>query len=396
MLLIVSPAHSSRILFEETTSSSTFEGICGSYIGIVDGFTCARDFHIGKGRGISIFLVKDGKDELFAMKVQTKSKKSKSESQAYDQLKNQRYIAQKITEGIFEDVHVMVLEYATRKSLEVVLQTSDYFSNIFKTLEFFDKLIQGIKNIHDQQLVHADINTRNVHVTEKYEPMIVNFGSAVEMGSEGYFRGTPMYMSPEMVLAMNRKEPLQFTAETDIFAAGVLLYFMKTHLFPFDDYQMHYNAMITSPVVFREGDSTLFMNVILRCLQLQPNISSAEKLHSYISKQVTEDNEMPLVNSYVYTMRDHKLVIFSDNSILGSHRKMVFVVIGSLVVVSAVLFCFCQVFMFFVWSKTSNNVMSARPSEMHIDKTFIDSVNVSKLGALQISSKNVKFDAPKI
>ena len=395
MLLIVSSVFSSRILKNNENSSNVYEGICSSYIDIIKGYKCARDFHISRGTASSVFLISNDEGKLFAMKVQSKSKGSQHEVEMYKKLRNSDFVAKLMAEGFYEDIHIIVLEYAERKSLEVVLQTSDYFSNIFRMVDLFKKILVGIQYIHKAGYVHCQINLQNILITETYEPLIVDFDLATKIGQQDDFKGFPAYSSPELILAMNMKETLTYTESIDIYAAGVILYYMHLHSFPFDHRQLNYNRMVNTPIVFLEGSSTIFMNIVRRTLQMSNNVSRINEMIEYIRNQ-REENEYPLPNSYFYTMIEYKLHVYTKKMEMISKSSLILMVASIIVFVSALMFCFCQICLFFVWSKTSKNTMSARPSEMNIDTTFIDSVNVSRVGGLQTSTKKVPADSNNI
>ena len=379
LLLIVFANGQKRLLEEKLKDELAFRGLCGAYIGLVKDYSCVRELYIGQGTNSTAFLIKDEKDKLYIMKVQTKSSQSLYESKMMDMLKGEKYIIQKISETFSDDIHILVLHFVERKTLETVISTTDYFSDVFKIFDFFKKLIEGLKNIHKHNFVHSNISITNILVTENYEPVITGLNSLVKENSLHNFRGTPVFMSPEIILGMNLREKIKYTRSVDIYAAGIVLYFIKMHMYPFESYQLRYSTLINTPIIFKENSSTLFMNLVLRCIQMEENVIEEDRLLKYMERSITADHEFPLVNSYSFTMKENKLELFIDNE-EANNKKILFLMIFGVVIISlGVLFCFCQLFLFFIWSKTSKNHMSARPSEMNIDTTFIDSVNVSRV-----------------
>ena len=381
-ILLISPFFSSRIL-DQIEDDSEFQGICSSYIGIVEGYKCIRDFNIGRSKRSSVFLVKNLKEEIFAMKVQQKSAKSQHESDMYDKLEGEPYIAKKETEGFYEDIHVIIMEYGERKSLEIVLQTSNHFDNIFKILEFFKKIMIGILAIHEKNYIHSKLSLGHIVVTNDYNPLFINFSSMKKINQEDYATGIPVYMSPKLVLAMNKGEKLIYTPSIDVFAAGIILYYMQMKKFPFGDYSMNYNLFVRKPLYFKEHSSILFMNVILKCLQKDDQIESLENIINYLETNANENHELELLNTYFYILNEKELKIVTNQESKFQNGGTIILVIGVLLFSFFIIFCFCQVCFFFVWSRTSDKNMSARPSEMDIDTTFIDSLNVSRLGAFK-------------
>jgi serine/threonine protein kinase len=363
----------------------------------VPGFTCQRDFHIAKGIESTIFLVSDEQKKTFIMKVMPKNKNSITEAQMLEKLKGKEYIAQKEAEGIQGDVHVIVMQYAERNSLETVLQSTDYFSDTFKTLDFFKKVIQGIRAIHREGYAHTQISIQSIVVTEDYNPLIINFCHATPIGNKKTVIGPENYLSSELVQAKSNNTEFEYTPEIDIFAAGVVLYYMNTKMFPFENSNGSYMTMMSLPIVFHEGCSSLFKSVIQKCLQKQSEMIEENDLIMYLENDISPEHEFPVENNYCYTLKSTQLDVFvPQNEISTVNHSRIYIIVFVVLLISVISFCFCQICLFFVWSKTSKNVISARPSEMNIDTTFIDSVNVSRIPGNQISKKEIKPDPNNI
>lgn len=395
-LLLVFPILPSRILDSDTQRPKSHEGICSSYIGIVSGFSCVRDYHIAKGEESSVFLVTDKDQKTFIMKVQTKGRRSRLESQMFDKLEGKSYVAQRVAEGTLSDLHVIVMEYGERSTLEVVLQSTDHFSQVFNMFAFFTKLIEGIKAIHETGYVHAGISLRTVVVTQDYEPMIINFTRMTAIGTKDEPKGFEQFQSPEIIHAISLKNEVEYTKSVDIFAAGVILYYMHLNVFPFENYGAHYHSFINTQIKFPEGSSSCFQNVIHRLLQFEDKVLPEDDILNFLNTQVNKKYEFPITNNYCYTLKSNTLTTYVNYSELKETSSFFLFIIGGVVLVLLVSFCFCQICLYFVWSKTSQNVVSARPSEMNIDTTFIDSVNVSRIPGLQKSKRDAKPDTNNI
>jgi serine/threonine protein kinase len=83
------------------------------------------------------------------------------------------------------------------------------------------QLVEGLKYMHDQHIIHRDLKLRNLFLTEDMQVKIGDFGLAARV--EGTKRrticGTPNYMSPEI---LNVKEGHSY--ETDIWSVGIIMY----------------------------------------------------------------------------------------------------------------------------------------------------------------------------
>ncbi len=89
---------------------------------------------------------------------------------------------------------------------------------------------------HRFGIIHRDLNPRNVLVTPAGQPVITDFGVALRLGGDddrmtmpGDRVGTPAYMAPEQIDG----DLTAIGPATDIYALGVILYWMLTGRLPF-------------------------------------------------------------------------------------------------------------------------------------------------------------------
>ena len=103
----------------------------------------------------------------------------------------------------------------------------------------FKSLIEALKKIHDANYIHRDIKAQNIMFNDLGEIRIIDLGYTIQLNSgakesrsTSYF-GSARYESPE-----NRRRPwvttYSYTQSNDIFAAGVILYVMLFHEYPYD------------------------------------------------------------------------------------------------------------------------------------------------------------------
>ncbi len=135
----------------------------------------------------------------------------------------------------------IVMEYIDGKSIKDILKEKE-----FSLKEIFDVAIQaaeGLNAAHSKGIVHGDIKSDNLMLTQEGRVKITDFGLARLKGTtqstegEG-ISGTTPYMSPEQASGEDIDQ------RSDIFSFGVALYEMITGQLPFSG--EHYTAVIYS------------------------------------------------------------------------------------------------------------------------------------------------------
>jgi Tfp pilus assembly protein PilF/predicted Ser/Thr protein kinase len=133
-----------------------------------------------------------------------------------------------------------------------------------RSVEIARQLCAGLGAAHSEGVLHRDLKPANVLIDQQGRVRITDFGIAVPAGAPGRsgIAGTPMYMAPEQRVA-----GASLTAQTDLYALGVVLYEVATGLRPArkDD------GSIIPPSQLAPGLDPAFESVILRALSPSPD-----------------------------------------------------------------------------------------------------------------------------
>ena len=167
--------------------------------------------------------------KVFAVKVIAKDslKKSRakskllSEIEIHKSLKHPHIVS---FEYFFEDVEkvYIVLEMCHNQTLDELLKKRKRLTEI-EVQCYIVQLIEALKYLHSQKVIHRDLKLRNIFLTDKMELKVGDFGLATKLDFQWEKRrticGTPNYIAPE-VLEGERG----YSFEVDIWSLGVIIY----------------------------------------------------------------------------------------------------------------------------------------------------------------------------
>ena len=196
---------------------------------------------IGIGGYSEVYLVKDIKTQReYAAKIITKySVNLANELKICKIIKEQiksPYIIEFIENGIgpiqkgekiIKNQEYYIFNYASKNNLWKYIYLGPFKENYCKII--FEKILKGIKSLHDKRICHLDINPNNILLDDNYIPKICDFGLATfingEDDSELYnILGTAFFKPPQMYINSSYNG-----IRADIFCLGVTLFALLTN-----------------------------------------------------------------------------------------------------------------------------------------------------------------------
>ncbi|CAB1347957.1 unnamed protein product [Coregonus sp. 'balchen'] len=128
-----------------------------------------------------------------------------------------------------EVVAIKKMSYSGKQSNELVMEyclgsASDVLEVHKKPLQEMEiaaithGALEGLAYLHSHNMIHRDIKAGNVLLTEPGQVKLADFGSASIVSPANSFVGTPYWMAPEVILAMDEG---QYDGKIDIWSLGI-------------------------------------------------------------------------------------------------------------------------------------------------------------------------------
>jgi serine/threonine protein kinase len=117
----------------------------------------------------------------------------------------------------------MVMQYERGRTLQEHVQKHKGEIREVFVRNVFTRLLNGLREVHTQKLLHLDIKPSNVYLRTDGNPVLLDFGAARQaLGTAGHSL-KPMY-TPGFAAPEQYKAPFQMGPWTDIYAVGASMY----------------------------------------------------------------------------------------------------------------------------------------------------------------------------
>lgn len=137
----------------------------------------------------------------------------------------------------------LVFEFCERGSLHKALFEDQRRLNVSQKLNICQQMAEGMAYLHSKRIIHRDLNTRNILLTNDLTTKIADFGCARVISSSSRvlktttISGSPAYMSPEQMSG----EPL--TEAVDVWAMAVMLWEVLMDTKPWEGRYSDFNML---------------------------------------------------------------------------------------------------------------------------------------------------------
>lgn len=131
--------------------------------------------------------------------------------------------------------------------------------------------LQGLEYLHSLGRIHRDVKAGNILLTENGTVKLADFGSASMICPANSFVGTPYWMAPEVILAMDEG---QYDGKVDVWSLGITCIELGERKPPYFNMNamsaLYHIAQNDSPVLGGGEWSDVFRHFVNSCLQKNP------------------------------------------------------------------------------------------------------------------------------
>ena len=206
----------------------------------------------------------------------------------------------------FEDLTFIAMEYIEGNELKSLLNyTKSNAFSIEQAIKYAIQIAEGLTAAHRKGIVHRDIKSANIMITDHGNVKIMDFGLAKVWGGTlltkiGTTVGTISYMSPEQARG---KEVDQ---RTDIWSFGIVLFEMLTGKLPF---RSEYEQAVIYSIMYERHESAVSLRP-----EIPPDLESI--INKCLSKKV-EDRYQD-TDALIKNLSG----LFSDIHVIGVKSKL--------------------------------------------------------------------------
>ncbi|XP_023017761.1 serine/threonine-protein kinase Tao isoform X1 [Leptinotarsa decemlineata] len=171
-----------------------------------------------------------------------------------------------------------------------------------------DGVVHGLSYLHELGRIHRDVKAGNILLTENGTVKLADFGSASIKCPANSFVGTPYWMAPEVILAMDEG---QYDGKVDVWSLGITCIELAERKPPYFNMNamsaLYHIAQNDSPSLSSPEWTDVFKHFVEACLQKlpaqRPN-SSRLRTHQFVTKSRSPNVLIDLIQRTKDAVRD--------------------------------------------------------------------------------------------
>lgn len=324
----------SKITFFVIISSvwSTLDKLhCSDWVHYFKGYECKGETSINPKiyNFLTFFVYKD--NTKYLMKMSLPSRESRIELMLLKKLRKRPFISQLVDFIQTDEYILLIFKFGNLVSLEEsLLKDPVHFKDFKVALAFMKKVIKGVKQIHKEGYIHANLKPNSIFVDENFEPVIFNFENVLMLQRTGLVDASGVSLrTPEMAFSRDFKKKITYDEKIDVFFLGAIFYeIFRGPVSSILNYSAHYKLFLESTIPFRKNDPRDFYDIIYGSLQTNKTRVTFEKFSVLVRKALDFPSKDSLEAETSYKLKDNasdkELLVNSSSVDLKSHFKASF------------------------------------------------------------------------
>src|SRR3989337_377576 len=176
-----------------------------------------------------------------------------------------------ITQNPITEDFIIIMKYYRLGSLRDYITKNFYNIKWNEKLEILQNIIEGLKHLYNQKIIHRDFHSKNILYENKFDIVISDLGisksSIDDDGDEIY--GVISYMAPEIL------QGKKYTMASDIYSFGMIMWELITGRMPFWDQNNDIELIIKicknfRPPIIRNAPKG-YVELMQKCWDSDPN-----------------------------------------------------------------------------------------------------------------------------
>ena len=318
------------ILYVTHCDKTLFNSTCMNYIHLFPDYRCTRQKPFYENSRSLAFKVSKSAVQ-YVMKVNPNEESSKMELEFLKRLRDTKYLPNLFdSEELDNNIIIIITSAKYQSLLECIPEMPSKFSDPRFILKLFDQILEGVMNIHKNLLVHTDIRPENILITEDLTPLIVDYDTAVNMSSTSFARGSPVFMAPEALYAMENKLNVVYDEKIDVFSLGALFYYLYYQRLPMLK-SLNYEELVNSTITFSPKTPKFVIQIIEGSYTVKDYRMNMDALRKIVKKALTKNTYGSIGYEYSYKLNSNRRI--QDDYFYRKNQSFIFVLISLVVLI---------------------------------------------------------------
>ncbi|EGG22512.1 RGS domain-containing protein [Cavenderia fasciculata] len=221
--------------------------------------------------------------------------------------------------GSYGNCYFHLTEFCSRGSLTEYLKNPNSPLDLNTQLNFALDIAHGMRYLHSMSVIHRDLKSMNILLTENGKLKIIDFGTSRLFNKQMTFMvGTQSWMAPEVFTSKS------YTEKVDVYSFGIILWEIFTRRAPYDE-----NVPFNTPFKVAKGERpeipketpSYVSNLIKKCWSHKPSHRpSFSKICAYLENNMVESYQQLVQQQQQIQLQQQQLQLQQQQLLLQQQQ----------------------------------------------------------------------------